>query len=104
MALVHRGPGSRVVRGPPPSPPRVYAPGELHEEYAFSQADLFPEGAAYDAVSQSFFVGSLAHGNVTRLSIDGEESVFVAGRDGQLTLGMSVGRRLRSITLLISAR
>jgi sugar lactone lactonase YvrE len=89
--------GLASCSGPPPSPPRVYAPGELHEEYAFSQADLFPEGAAYDAVSRSFFVGSLAHGGVTRLSIDGEESVFVAGRDGQLTLGMSVDAEARRL-------
>ena len=64
----------------------------LQAEYPLSGADLFPEGAAFDPDSQSFFVGSLAHGTVTRVTASGEESLFYAGETGtpRATLGLEI--------------
>lgn len=78
---------------------RSYGPGELREEYRSTRDDLYPEGAAYDEVTRTFFVGSLAHGDVTRIGIDGEESIFYAGPDspGRSTLGMAVDVKARRL-------
>jgi sugar lactone lactonase YvrE len=58
----------------------------------FTDADLFPEGGAFDPVERAFFVGSLRHGSVTRVAADGSESIFYpgSGESGRLTLGMQV--------------
>jgi sugar lactone lactonase YvrE len=72
--------------------PRTYEPGERHDEYAFSRKDQFPEGATFDPKSRSFFVGSLARGDVTRMTLDGAESSFASrsAATGESTLGMAV--------------
>lgn len=60
--------------------------------HRFSDKKLYPEGGAYDPVEQAFYVGSLEHGNITRVAPDGTESVFFAGtgEDERYTLGMQV--------------
>jgi sugar lactone lactonase YvrE len=66
--------------------------------HTFSDPRLFPEGAAFDPVERAFYVGSLAHGNITRVDASGHEEVFVAGtgESERYTLGMQVdaARRL----------
>jgi len=62
----------------------------------FADRDLFPEGGAYDPVDRAFFVGSLRHGSITRVSSTGTESIFYPGGEpDRYTLGMQVdaGRR-----------
>lgn len=78
---------------------RTYAPGELRDEYTSARDDLFPEGATFDGTTRSFFVGSLAHGDITRISVDGKESVFHRGpvEPGRATLGMAVDERARRL-------
>src|SRR4051812_17801915 len=60
--------------------------------HAFKDHDLYPEGGALDPVEHAFYVGSLRHGNITRISADGTESVFNAGTGeaDRYTLGMQV--------------
>jgi sugar lactone lactonase YvrE len=63
----------------------------------FRDQRLFPEGGAFDPVDRAFFVGSLRHGNITRVDESGNESVFYpgTGENERYTLGMQVdaGRR-----------
>lgn len=54
---------------------------ELAEIYDLSGDDLHPESGDYDPQTQGFFVGSLAHGNVTRIETDDSESIFFEGND-----------------------
>jgi sugar lactone lactonase YvrE len=74
--------------------------------HAFKDRDLFPEGGAFDSVDRAFFVGSLRHGNITRVAADGTESIFYPGGEAErLTLGMQVDaarRRLWVCTTLNS--
>jgi sugar lactone lactonase YvrE len=60
--------------------------------HRFSDTKLYPEGGAFYQADKSFFVGSLGHGNITRVSAAGKESTFYAGNGetGRLTLGMQV--------------
>jgi len=60
--------------------------------HRFADRGLYPEGGAFDSKSGAFFVGSLGHGNITRVSPDGTESVFYAGTGEaeRYTLGMQV--------------
>jgi sugar lactone lactonase YvrE len=52
--------------------------GELLDEYLLEGDDMFPEGVAYDPISQAFFVGSLTEAGITRVEgLDGAQSVFV---------------------------
>src|SRR5262245_12726187 len=65
----------------------------VHVIHDFSDRDLYPEGGAFDPVDRAFYVGSLRHGNITRVAADGSESILFAGEggdDGRLTLGMQV--------------
>jgi len=60
--------------------------------HRFSDKKLFPEGGAYDPVEQAFYVGSIQHGNLTRVGPDGKETIFYAGTGeaDRYTLGMMV--------------
>ena len=59
--------------------------------YTVSDANLFPEGATYDPVEHAFYAGSLSHGNVTKLTARGVETVFVPeSTPPRATLGMKV--------------
>jgi sugar lactone lactonase YvrE len=85
--------------GREPVTERRYAPGERHAEYLFSRTDQFPEGAAFDPKSRSFFAGSLARGDITRMTLDGAESIFAprSAATGESTLGMAVDERNRRL-------
>ena len=63
--------------------------GTVHR---FADRKLYPEGGAFDPATGSFFVGSLGHGNITRVSPEGTESVFYAGtgETARFTLGMQI--------------
>lgn len=51
----------------------------------------YPEGIAFHAASRSFFVGSLAHGGITRVTADGTSSrFFTPSGEGWMSLGMKV--------------
>lgn len=67
--------------------------------HSFADRRLFPEGGAYDAVDQSFYVGSLEHGTITRVDADGTESTFYAGTGEaeRYTLGMQVDAERRRL-------
>ena len=64
----------------------------------FADGKLFPEGGALDPTDGAYYVGSLSHGNITRVDGRGTETVLYAGTGeaGRLTLGMQVdaARRL----------
>ena len=63
----------------------------------FSDKALYPEGGAFDAKTGAFYVGSLGHGNLTRVNADGTETLFDKGGEAdRYTLGMQVdvARRL----------
>lgn len=65
----------------------------------FRDTQLFPEGGAYDPVDHAFFVGSLRHGNITRVAEDGNETIFFAGTGEaeRYTLGMQVDAARRRL-------
>jgi sugar lactone lactonase YvrE len=65
----------------------------------FSRKDQFPEGVTFDANSRSFFAGSLANGDITRMTLDGAETVFAAksAATGESTLGMAVDAKNRRL-------
>lgn len=76
-----------------------YAPGERHAEYLFASRDQFPEGATFDAKTRSFFVGSLARGDITCMTLDGKEAIFApsSAATGESTLGLAVDERNRRL-------
>ncbi len=78
---------------------RTYEPGERHEVYVFSRKDQFPEGATFDPNSRSFFAGSLANGDITRITLDGAETTFAtrSAATGESTLGMAVDAKNRRL-------
>jgi DNA-binding beta-propeller fold protein YncE len=65
--------------------------------FRIAEPDLVPEGIAYDPVSKSFFVGSLAKKKIVRITPDGAAKDFVpSGRDGLWTvLGLKVDAKRR---------
>jgi sugar lactone lactonase YvrE len=67
--------------------------------HRFADQDLYPEGGAFDPADRAFFVGSLRHGNITRVAPDGTESIFYAGTGeaDRLTLGMQVDAARRQL-------
>lgn len=85
--------------------PGARAPVGLHGTYASSRNDLYPEGAAFDEVSGAFFLGSLARGDVSRITSDGDESIFYAGprAPGRSTLGMAVDPAARRLWVCVLA-
>jgi len=60
--------------------------------FQFPERDMIPEGIAYDPVSETFFLGSIRKNKILRISMDGEESVFVPPGGGGIwgVLGMKV--------------
>lgn len=84
-------PGSTPAPAPVPAPVKTYAlPGD----------QVFPEGIAYDPVSNSFFTGSTSDGTVFRGDFaDGQVTVFSAGgTDGRsAAIGMKVDSRARRL-------
>jgi sugar lactone lactonase YvrE len=48
----------------------------LQEEYVLSDQELVPESGAYDSVGRAFYVGSGTKGSITRVDVDGTESLF----------------------------
>ncbi len=68
-----------------PSPPK------LAQEYILSSKDSYPEGITFDPVTRAFYVGSLKHGDLTRIDVAGKETSFVTlDAPGSSTLGMKV--------------
>lgn len=67
--------------------------------FRIAEPDLIPEGIAWDAVTRSFYVGSLYKRKIVRLGPDGAAHDFVAsGRDGLWTvLGMKVDPERRML-------
>ncbi len=65
--------------------------------FRIAEPDLVPEGIAYDPVSKSLYVGSLAKKKIVRLGPDGAAKDFVpSGRDGLWTvLGLKVDAKRR---------
>lgn len=85
-----------------PTVERTYAPGEPRDVYRLSREDHFPEGAAFDEVSGAFFTGSLAHGDVTRITLEGEETIVHAGGvKSRATLGMAVDAAARHLWVCV---
>jgi hypothetical protein len=74
--------------------PRLdYAPNAVELE----DRGLLPEGMAYDAPSESFFVGSIAERKIVRVSRDGTVKDFTvegAGMDNVLGLAVDAPRRI----------
>ena len=67
--------------------------------FTIAEADLVPEGAAYDPKSKSFFFSSLRKQKVIRIDANGRASDFITSkRDGlEATLGMKVDARTNSL-------
>lgn len=89
----------------PRTVPRARAPVGLHDTYASARNDQYPEGAAFDEVSGAFFLGSLARGDVSRITNDGDESIFYPGppAPGRSTLGMAVDAAARRLWVCVLA-
>lgn len=85
--------------------PRAHAPGGLHDTYASARNDQYPEGVAFDEVRGAFFMGSLARGDVSRITAEGDASVFYAGAEatGRSTLGMVVDAAARRLWVCVLA-
>lgn len=71
--------------------------GQAQVAFALAQRDLIPEGVAHDPKSGAFFVSSVRHRKVVRVTPDGKASDFVTeGQDGlqsALALGVDASRR-----------
>lgn len=67
--------------------------------HRFSDRRLFPAGGAFDAQTAAFYVGSLSHGNVTRVTSDGREQILFAGtgEPDRATLGVQVDSARRQL-------
>lgn len=73
-----------------PQPPAP-EPTPLASTYTLDDEVGFPEGIAFHAPSRAFFVGSLAHGGITRVAADGTQSRFYTPpAAGWMTLGMKI--------------
>jgi sugar lactone lactonase YvrE len=77
----------------------------LAAEYPLS-GRAFPESAAFDAVTRTFFTSSLGRGDVTAVSADGAATTFVPadGESGRATVGLAVDearRRLAVCAILV---
>lgn len=72
---------------------------DLLDEYLLDGDDMFPEGVAYDPVSQAFFVGSLTTAGITRVeAIDGAQSVFIPSSEtATSSAGMKVDADARRL-------
>ncbi|HEY4059265.1 MAG TPA: hypothetical protein VGM39_21760 [Kofleriaceae bacterium] len=70
----------------------------VHTVHRFADKNLFTEGGALDTTEHAFYVGSLTHGNITKVAADGKETIFYAGtgEENRYTLGMQAdaARRL----------
>ena len=73
--------------------------GRARVAFTLSEADLIPEGIAWDPGSRRLFVGSLARNKIVAISPDGRASDFVpSGRDGlRRVLGMKVDASRKSL-------
>ena len=73
--------------------------GSARVAFTLSEADLIPEGIAWDPGSRRLFVGSLARNKIVAISPDGRASDFVpSGRDGlRRVLGMKVDASRKSL-------
>ena len=73
--------------------------GSARVAFTLSEADLIPEGIAWDPGSRRLFVGSLARNKIVAISADGRFSDFVpSGRDGlRRVLGMKVDASKKSL-------
>ncbi len=73
--------------------------GSARVAFTLSEADLIPEGIAWDPGSRRLFVGSLARNKIVAISADGRVSDFVpSGRDGlRRVLGMKVDAPRKSL-------
>jgi hypothetical protein len=67
--------------------------------FVIPEKGLIPEGVAYDPVSKSFFVSSVAHRKILRIDAKGRISEFVVPRrDGlRSALGMRVDPKTRTL-------
>lgn len=72
---------------------------DLLDEYLLDGDDMFPEGVAYDPVSQAFFVGSLTTAGITRVEgLDGAQSVFMPSSETAMSsAGMKVDAAARRL-------
>lgn len=68
-------------------------------------AELYPEGIAYDPKSQVFLVGSMTRSKILRVTLDGTQTDLVSeGQDGLLNpLGMAVDAERRSLWVASTA-
>jgi sugar lactone lactonase YvrE len=75
------------------------ASASVHVVHAFGDHKLYPEGGAFDPQDRAFFVGSLGHGNLTRVDAHGAETIVYpgTGEANRLTLGMQVDAARRQL-------
>jgi len=69
--------------------------GTVVEAFRLKAADLLPEGIAYDPEDDVFYIGSIRHAKIVRLSRTGLWNDFIAAEDMGAVLGLRVdaGRR-----------
>jgi sugar lactone lactonase YvrE len=61
--------------------------------FVIRQRDLIPEGIAYDAADDVFYVSSIRHGKVVRVARDGTATDFATGLFATLGLKVDAARR-----------
>jgi sugar lactone lactonase YvrE len=66
-------------------------------KFTIPEHDLYPENIAYDAISGSYFLGSLSHSRIIRIQDDGSYKDFVSSPETGLlsSVGMKVDLRQR---------
>lgn len=62
----------------------------LLDRYELSSEDSIPEGVAFDPVDRAFYATSLQGGSITRVSSEGDETVFRPADDRASLLGVKV--------------
>lgn len=92
-------PAPQPPPAPPPAPQPPLAPAPA-KTYALPGDAVFPEGVAYDPVTNSFFTGSTGNGDVFRGDLaTGQVTVFLpGGADGRTAaIGMKVDSKNRRL-------
>jgi sugar lactone lactonase YvrE len=72
---------------------RVVRVARSSEAFVVRQPDLIPEGIAYDPVEDVFYLSSIRHGKVVRVSRDGSTRDFAGGMFATLGLKVDLARR-----------
>ncbi len=78
--------------------------GQAKPAFSIDQKDLIPEGVAYDPKTGAFFVTSVRHRKIVRVTPDGQASDFVAEGQDSLQAALAVAVDAPRRALWVSSR